>query len=91
MEKKPTTPQRSMSAARTGHNSNDFAKGPAFSMASVISELQSSPKLHRRRESIERRTSVPMSPTSQGSNRPMSPMSPLGSSGNGWRFDDLDT
>lgn len=87
-EKKPSTPQRSMSAARTGHNMTDIAKGPQFSMASVISELQSSPKLHMRRASIERRTSVPMSPTSPTSNRPMSPLSPLG---NGWRFGDQDT
>lgn len=92
-EKKPSTPQRSMSAARTGHNMQDIAKGPQFSMASVISELQSSPKLHMRRASIERRTSVPMSPSSMGSptsrERPMSPMSPL--SGSGWRFDNEDT
>lgn len=93
MEKKPSTSQRSMSAARTGHNMQDIAKGPQFSMASVISELQSSPKLHMRRASIERRTSVPMSPSSMGSptsrERPMSPMSPL--SGSGWRFDNEDT
>lgn len=87
-EKKPSTPQRTMSAARTGHNMNDIAKGPQFSMASVISELQSSPKLHMRRASIERRTNAPMSPTSPTSNRPMSPMSPLG---NGCRFEDQDT
>ena len=87
-EKKPNTPQRSMSAARTGHNMTEIAKGPAFSMASVISELQSSPKLHMRRASIERRTSVPISPMSPTSGRPMSPMSPLG---NGWRFEDQDT
>lgn len=92
-EKKPSAPQRSMSAARTGHNMQDIAKGPQFSMASVISELQSSPKLHMRRASIERRTNVPMSPSSMGSptsrERPMSPMSPL--SGSGWRFDNEDT
>lgn len=92
-EKKPSTPLRSMSAARTGHNMQDIAKGPQFSMASVISELQSSPKLHMRRASIERRTSVPMSPSSVGSQtnreKPMSPMSPL--SGIGWRFDNEDT
>lgn len=85
-----TTPRRVMSA-QTGHNNQQVERGPQFSMASVISELQSSPKLHMRRASIERRTSIPMSPTCPTSPTPRAPMSPMSPLGSGWRFEGQDT